>query len=495
MKEFIKALVVLVFFTIPAFAGDRFVSLSVSDAIRMAAEKNLNVRAELYIPAQYEAEINRNRAIYDPLFAAQVNYSDTTTAVPNSAGIYSYRGRSLQLGSSLSQLFWSGATATLGFNNNFNRTSLNSTLPDYWQSNLAVTFSQPLLKNIGRENTEINITISKLSKSASLEHLNTVLMNTISQVRTEYFKLYNLREQLSVRRISLELARKILAETKARVSAGVLPAMEILNAEFGVASREKELIDAEKAVNDQVDTLRLLLQINEKVDVLTTGIPRRELLEINQVEALKYALSRPEILEQKKNLEINELQTRVYKNKILPDLSFNASGTLLGADRVYTRNLDRISGADYPAWSVGLVFSYPLGNNAAENDYRKSKLKNAQIALQLKNLEENAAYDVTTAIRSINSGFKQIEVADRGRKFAEERLRAFIRKNQVGLATTKDVLDVENDLATAKSNQISAVVNYDTAITKFYQVTGKLLEREGVRLLEADADKLYEEIR
>ena len=79
--------------------------------------------------------------------------------------------------------------------------------------------------------------------------------------------------------------------------------------------------------------------------------------------------------------------------------------------------------------------------------------------------------------------------------FAEERLRAFIRKNEVGLATTKDVLDVENDLATAKSNQISAVVGYNNAITRLWQVTGELLEREGIHVVEADVDKLYTNTR
>ena len=56
------------------------------------------------------------------------------------------------------------------------------------------------------------------------------------------------------------------------------------------------------------------------------------------------------------------------------------------------------------------------------------------------------------------------------------------------------MLDVENDLATAKNNQITAVVNYDNAITRLWLVTGELLEREGVRMVEGDADKLYTNI-
>ena len=65
----------------------------------------------------------------------------------------------------------------------------------------------------------------------------------------------------------------------------------------------------------------------------------------------------------------------------------------------------------------------------------------------------------------------------------------------MGLATNKDVLDVENDLVAARNNEITAVVNYDNAITHLWQVTGELLERQGIRVVEGDADKLYKNIR
>ena len=132
-----------------------------------------------------------------------------------------------------------------------------------------------------------------------------------------------------------------------------------------------------------------------------------------------------------------------------------------------------------------------MGNGAAENDYRRSRLKTEQTALQIRSLEESTTNDVKAAIRGVATGFKQIEVADRGRAFAEERLRAFIRRNEVGMATTRDLLDVENDLAVSKSNQIKAVVGYANALTRYWQVTGELLEREGIRVVEGDADKLY----
>lgn len=475
-----------------ASSADEPLSLSLNAAIRMAVEKNLDVRAELYNPAQFEADINRNRSIYDPLLTLQTNFSDSTTTSASSITGKDNESVSFLLNSSISRLFWTGATAAVNFNNGYASTNSNIGMPNYWQTGLGASISQPLLKNAGRETTEIAINVSRLSKFASLERFNAKLLSTVAQVRNEYYKLHSLREERDVKKVSLELARKILSDTQARVKAGVLPAMEILNAEFGAVSREKELIDAERAVNDQVDVLRLILQIDGKVSGLrTVDLPTRERFDAPENEGIRKAISRPDIREQRHNLEIAELQTRVFSGKTLPELALTASASLTGLDSTYQRNLDKAFTFDYPVWSIGLNFTYPLGNNAAENDFRKSRLKTEQTALQIRSLEEGAANEVRAAIRAITTGFKQIEVTDRGRAFAEERLRAFIRKNEVGLATTKDVLDVENDLATSKSDQIKAVVAYANALTRYWQVTGELLEREGVRVVEGDADKLY----
>jgi len=479
------------------YSNETSLSLSLTDAIRMAVEKNLDVRAELYNPAQFEADINRYRSIYDPLLNLQTSYTDSTTASASS-GETVVESQVLVLDSSISQLLWTGGTAALTFNNDYSNVKGNSFTPSIsgWHTGLGVSLNQPLLKNVGREAAEININISRQSKFASLERFNSLLLSTVAQVRTEYFKLHSLREERDVKKVSLELARKILSETQGRVKAGVLPAMEVFNAEFGVATREKELIDTELAVSNQVDVLRLLLQLDANVgDLQTVDLPPRDRYDVIESEAIQKALNRPDIREQKRNLELNELVTRNLSQKTRPDLTLTASAQLTGQDSEYQRNMDKVLTFDYPVWVVGLNFSYPLGNGAAENEYRRSRLKTEQVSLQLRSLEETSANEVRAAIRGIVAGYKQIEVTDRGAKFAEERLRSFIRKNEVGLATNKDVLDVQNDLDVAKSNQINAVVGYANALTRYWQVTGELLEREGIRVVEGDADKLYSSTR
>ena len=127
--------------------------------------------------------------------------------------------------------------------------------------------------------------------------------------------------------------------------------------------------------------------------------------------------------------------------------------------------------------------------------YIKSKLKTEQVQTQVRSLEDTVINDVRNAIRAMQSSYKQLDVTSRGSAYAEQRLQAYIKKQKVGLATNKDVLDVENDLVTAKGNQIQALADYNNAITALWKASGELLSREGINVTEKDADALYKKNR
>jgi outer membrane protein len=480
-----------------AHAQDGVINLTLSQAIKMAVEKNLDVKAELYNPASAEANIRKNKGIYDPLVNFNVNYEESTTQPASIflAGTTLQRTKILTADPGINQLIPIGGTVGLVFNNTWNRNNSSlerGFLNDYWESELSLNFTQPLLKNFGREATELNISVAKFNKQGSWEQFKTRLIDVIAQVRTQYFQLYSLRENLEVKKTSLVLAERILSDTKAQVKAGVLPAMEILSAEFGVATMQKNLIDAERALKDQQDALTVLLQLPVGENIIPTDNPYRGRYEVDESSEISKALAqRPELKQLQVTLKSNELQSRVARNQTLPDLSFVANGALTGLGISYSKDLEKVGSGNYPVWGVGLQFSYPLGNRTAENDYIRSKLLVEQNKVQIKSLEDSIVNDVRNAVRALHSGYIQLDVTARGSAYAEERLQAFIKKSKVGLATTKDVLDVQNDMVTAKGNQIQAVTDYNNAITSLWRASGELLEKEGITVSEKEADALY----
>ena len=469
----------------PLLAQEPAIELTLKEAIRLGFERNLDLKVELYNPAIAEADIRRSLGIYDPLLSLGARYDRSNNT--NTINFSPVKFDQYQVSAGLSQLLPTGGlVGAAATSSKIKGTS------GFYSNDVTFSISQPLLRDFGRENTELEIAVSRFSKEGSLDRFRTRLSDTVAQIRTDYFRLYNLREVLAVRRNSLALARTILDETQARVRAGVLPAMEILNAEFTVATREREVIDAERAVRDQMDVLRVALQLEQGRDVVLLDQPTRDSYPVVEEEALALAIrSRPELAQQRVAIKIDELQRRVARNRVLPDLTLDASLGTAGFDPRFGRTMEKTATADAPNWGIGLQFSYPLGNRAAENDYIKSKLAVEQAQTQLQSLEAGVVRDVRAAIRLVASSYKQLEVTSRGTAYAQDRLRAFQKRNVVGLATTKDVFDVENDLVTAQGNQIQAVVDYNNAITQLWRVTGEILDRQGIRVAEGVADTLY----
>ena len=471
----------------PAAAAPASVHLTLKDAIRMAAAKNLDVKAELYTPAAAEATLAGNRGIYNPQLFLTTNYQDANTLPTNlvtTGGISVSRVKTLELNAGVSKQLSSGANVGLSLDNTWEKNNyLSNSLHDYWQSALTLSVAQPLLKNFGREATEINISVARFAREGSLEQFKQKLIDVIAQVRTAYFTLYNLRQELVVQKTSLKLAEKILSDTRAEVKAGVLPAMEVLNAEYGLALRQRELNVAEQAVRDQEDVLRQLLQLPESGEILPADIPSQAPYPLDEKAEIARALAeRPDLQALQTSLASNRLQTQVARNQMLPDLTLSASAALTGLHNDFNHDLDKVGSGRYPVWQVGLDLSYPLGNDTAKNAAIRSRLQADQIGVLMENLKGTIDNDVRSAVRTVATSYRQIDVTARGRAYAEERLKAYIKKNAVGLATTKDVLDVENDLVAAKNAQIQALVDYANAKTRLWQATGELLKREGIVL-------------
>ncbi|GAB4301536.1 MAG: TolC family protein [Desulfuromonadia bacterium] len=465
----------LMVLTTPALAEVR---LSFADAVKIGVERNLDLVIERFETRISDADVTKNGALYDPHLVGTTSVASERTPNPvTGAGSESFR---FTLSPGARQLLPTGGTVGISFENLYSDAGTPGSV-SYWGSDLLVTLNQPLLKNFGRETTELSLNLSRETRRAVGEKFTSRLLDLVAQIRSQYFLLHSLREEMKAKETSLQLAKKILVDTKARVDAGVLPAMEILNAEFGVSSRERELIEAERQVRDQEDALRLLIRLDEPGEIVPLDRPvTDEVMLEGEGELLRLVRERSEVKELDASIRALELQMRVAELQTKPELSLNAQAAFAGAGRGYGRDLDRLGSLEYPRWSIGLSFDYPLGNVSAEQEKVKSALKVEQAEKRKENLVSQLLNDLSTKARAVKTAWKQIDVARRGLSYAEERLNAFTKKHEVGLATTKDLLDVENDRAQARSVLIRAEVGYATALTQYWRSTGLLLERLGV---------------
>ena len=204
---------------------------------------------------------------------------------------------------------------------------------------------------------------------------------------------------------------------------------------------------------------------------------------MSESDALRIAmLRRPDVVKARIAVRTAEFNEKVSRNLALPSLALQGSGGVTGIDTGYGDAFGDLSSTRYPIWSVGLNFSVPIGNNSARADVAANRLIASQARTRLAATEESAALEVRTALRALESAYEQIGVTEQAVAAAEVVVASYRKRQQLGLATTKDVLDVVATMTQARESRSVAYASYQSALTNLWKATGELLDREGIRL-------------
>ncbi len=455
--------------------------LDLREIERIAVERNLNLQAQALETQAVEALISRGYGIYDPVLGAELaigkNRERLNLQFFSAATKADYRRANI----SLLQRLPSGADIQVFFENQRQDIDPSPAINPYYDNVAGISLIQPLLRDFGRSLTERDILFAVRDRNISLQDLRERAFGVVTQVRDAYFNVLALRDEMAFRRTSVDLAERVLDENRARVKAGVLAPVEILEAQVGSKLRERELLDSQRSYEDALDELTLLLNLPETVQVEEAEL-RPFPVELSLEEGVSTAFRiRPDLLRRLEQIERLRLELRIAHNQLLPSLDLNAVVSHSGLGGNYGDALDDQVDDEFRSWEVGVLFSYPIGNRGARNELLRTRLRVRQVETLLAQLQDEIRQEIRSAIRLIESNGQQIEVTRLGTELARERLRTLLKRKEVGLSTTRDVLEGEEDLAESQTLLIAALADYNRAVTEYLRATGQLLDREGIR--------------
>ena len=153
--------------------------------------------------------------------------------------------------------FLTGTNVSLDWRNTLNDTnSLRANFDPSLRSNVTLRISQSLLQGFGRSVNSRNIRIAKNNREVSDLAFETQVITTVTQVQNLYWDLVSFRAEVRSREEDLRLAQKLYEDNKRRVEIGVLAPIEIVRAEAEVASREQDLTLAVTRVQLQETTIK-----------------------------------------------------------------------------------------------------------------------------------------------------------------------------------------------------------------------------------------------
>lgn len=492
---------------------DGRVQLDLRNAIAIALQRNLSLVVQRYNTAESRYRLTQSLGIYDPLATADFAASDETSpSATNLAGadVQTTELQNWNLG--LSQLLATGGTLRADFLNTRQETnSTFATINPSYRSDFDITWNQPLLRDFGRRATERDILVSRNNLAISRETFEQEVHRTIQEVANAYWTLFEAQYQLDVARQSHDLAQQLHEQNRIRVDVGTLAPLELVQSEAGVATRDEEIILAEAAVTQAEDDLRQLLNL-ERSELWTTPIAlrpedERDPVTVDLQQAIARALrDRPEIAQQRLALDNLLVDQDYFRDQRLPQLDlqvrygFNGLGgdvterdfftgeILSVTEGSYSDALDQITNGDFEGWRVGLNVAYPLRNRAARAASAIADVALDRGETRLAELELQVQTEVRRAVRALETAAKAITSAEASRHLQERNLEAEQKRYDNGLSTSFQVLEIQEDLASARSREIAAHAAYQRALVEFWRSVGGLDEESGVALVIADAE-------
>jgi outer membrane protein TolC len=479
--------------------GERREAISVQEAVLRALQHNLDITISRQTKDSRLQDIIAEQAKFDPTLSLNGQYNRQIQ--PLNRPVFGFSGQSLtdiekfdqnqtNITADLTQNLVTGANYDLNYSPTRTFVAGQNTFlfnPGY-TSGLALTLTQPLLRNFGVDINKTFIHIAQNNAKVEEHVFRDRVLTVIATVEQSYWELVFVNENLKVAQLALKAAEELLASNRAKAKAGVMAIVDVLQAQAAVASRVEQVLLAEKAIRDQEDQFRRLLnpseeELRQDLRLIPVDKPLQALEAISLEEALDTALQRrPEILQASKNVETSELNTQFAKNQLLPNLSFQGTSGMAGLGRDPSDMFNKGFSGDFYNYGAGLVLSYPLGNRAATSQYNKRQLEGRNARVTLQSIRQQVIVNVREAVRRVQTDFKRIETTRSARIMAEKQLQAEQQRLNVGLSTTRFVLDFQRDLATAQGNELRAVVDYNKSLSNLARVKATTLDRYQIEL-------------
>ncbi|HAG90991.1 MAG TPA: hypothetical protein DCL41_03925 [Bdellovibrionales bacterium] len=262
-----------------------------------------------------------------------------------------------------------------------------TTVSQVYQTSAKVSLSQSLVKDSFGYETRKKLQAANLASQANRFDYENKVQNWSLELAQVFFQAWISKENFRASQGSLDRRGQTLRVTRIRSRRGTSEEPDLLQAQSAFRDSELALKDAHLDLKDKWRSLVISLKLPEawlKIDPALIPLELKEdtapakracdnFKTSGDVPA-SYNVKAMEIRNQ-----ASELQLKASKNAKLPDVSVVGSYAVNGVDASENgETFKDVQDRRFPAWSVGLKVSYPLGSPVAEGDYREALVQQVQ---------------------------------------------------------------------------------------------------------------------
>src|SRR5271170_6633332 len=497
--------------------------LTLKEAIYIAIQNNPSLKAAQLDPVASMETVRESNGTFDPNLTAQGDIEKTVIPVTSS----------LQTGGGTAfvQKFYdwnfginkvsSVTNGTWGVTFNNDRSLSNSAFsgvnPAY-EPTLALSLSQPLLQNFGWQFATINVRIAESGQKQAQWTYGQALQDFVQKIGGDYWNVVLSEENLEVARAALRFNLDLVRQNAISVKVGTLAPIDLQEAQSAAATSEANVYTAEANLKNSRTQLRQDVMLNpygtflpEEIQPLTRPNPQEQVV-VDEERALELAVQYvPSLGSMREAIRDALLQVKFSENQVLPQLNLGAqfgltstsgttpcqkplgtavmgsgnctpsgfpedSGNKLPFGGIYGDSLDRLWGFSYYNYAAVLTFQMPLDNAVPRAALAQARVQYEQQRVLYRASLSQAVVNVESSIANLYADQKRAAATASATYYARQALHDEQIRFRVGLATTHDLLQFQEEEVSAEGNQVQAEVDLENAKLALAHSDGTLLQ-------------------
>lgn len=449
--------------------------LSLADALRVGAANDNGYQGEKEELFKVALELDAKRQDFEATFAGILSGGVSGSKTDGEDATAEATGAA---GSTISKKFRNGATLAASFGIDIVKllTGGGHTLGLVGDGSMTI----PLLRGSGRLIASEPLTQAERNMLYAIYDFEAFRQSFAVEIASAYYGMLQVEQRLIALRENAARLTSNYERAKLLYDAGRLSQVELDQTRQDLLSTGDSLVNAEKSRQSELDSfkIRLGLPVDARIELDMSELDKlasemgldldgtnstntailQPVLPWSENEAVEIALTNCYNLSiARYRIEDCERALLIAEDGLRGDLGIKLSGSLGRSKN------DGESAVDKSSYGAVVESDLPWERTSERNAYRIALIALDSSRRSLESLEDKTRQLVRDDIRSMNSAWSSFTIQREALFVAQRRVRSTTLFQQAGRSSTRDLLESESSLLSARNSVVSAIIEYRMA--------------------------------
>jgi outer membrane protein TolC len=344
---------------------------------------------------------------------------------------------------------------------------------EQYGSQLDISLTVPLLRGFGSQINLNSVETARYSLRTVRRSHHLVKVSTVLEAVSAVYRIVQQRELVDLYQEQVERFQGHAVVAGAREKIGLATPIDVFRARIRLKDAQESLNRAQEALRNAGDRLKITLATPLEHALSVTAPLDCPPVDTGIYQAVETALQhRMELKQADDDLQEAKRASRLAKNDLSPQLDLVANYTRLDNDETFA-GTSRLS---EELWSINLTSTTDWSRSAEKVTYRKALLNVKRAELNRSVRSDGVKREVRQFYEALQKSRQRMQIRSDQIDQAQGKLALARVKFSHGMADNFNLIEAETELQEARSNLLTAKIEYIVGMYRLRAAVGTLIE-------------------